>query len=290
MLWKAVASRPPESMLGAPLGMGFLQLYEMLTGSCTVKVGKHDDSLTVATLLWHYYGDAHDRNRLWSSLISLLVHNRGAVDAVPRFKDNRGTKIPTFLGSVTEEQPVSPLNELLADLVKTLRELEEAGSLTVPADPATYPSWPEPTEAERTVTVYATHNDDKAARRPRTTDFMCDKRTLRLPNFALLRERLGFEDVSQGLLGIATSDLADMAGTPLSQLRPAEYFTAAEKGAGDGVGKGLPFNVTEHPDAKSPVAKQMEARLIEDCQCYAKQQVLSLSPQRQRSVGSGPLL
>ena len=56
MLWKAVASRPPESMFGVLLGMGFLRLYEMLTGSCTVKVGKHDDSLTLATLLWHYYG------------------------------------------------------------------------------------------------------------------------------------------------------------------------------------------------------------------------------------------
>ena len=73
---------------------------------------------------------------------------------------------------------------------------------------------------------------------PRTTDFMCDRRRLRLPDFALLRERLGFNDVSQGLLGITTSDLGDMAGTPLSQLRPAEYFTAAEKGAVDGSAKG----------------------------------------------------
>ena len=81
--------------------------------------------------------DAHNRNQLWSLLISLLVHNRGAVDAVPRFTDNPGTKIPTFLGSVTEQQPVSPLNELLADLVRILWEPQEAGSLTVPADPRT---------------------------------------------------------------------------------------------------------------------------------------------------------
>lgn len=39
-LWGVSTSKPPESMLGAPLGLGFIALYEMLTGTSTVKVTK----------------------------------------------------------------------------------------------------------------------------------------------------------------------------------------------------------------------------------------------------------
>ena len=117
-----VCAQHPESMTGAVCRMGFLFLYEMLSGSCRIKVGANDDSLTIARLLWHYYGDAHDKT-LWSSIISLIVANPHIRTLLPRFRDNRTSKTEVFLGTMTDSAPISPLNTLLLELVPIMQSM-----------------------------------------------------------------------------------------------------------------------------------------------------------------------
>jgi len=124
-----IAADPPESMSGASRRLGFLFLYEVLSGSVRIKVGENDDSMTIARLMWHYYADAH-QNNLWSSIISIILANPGIRSRLPIFRDNRKSKGMNFLGVVSDEQPISPLSVLMHELVPILTSLQ--GSLKLP--------------------------------------------------------------------------------------------------------------------------------------------------------------
>lgn len=133
--------------------------------------------------MWHLYGDAHE-DKLWQSIVSILVNNPSVVDALPKFKDTRGNKTTTFLGQPTEEAPISPLHNLLFDLIPVLRALKEGDALITPPSADSFSQWPNP--APENVVVYATLNDEKARRRPRTTNFQRSSRIVRIPDVSLL--------------------------------------------------------------------------------------------------------
>lgn len=123
--------QPPESMLGARDGRGFVFLYGLLVNSVRAKVRGHDDRVTTARLMWHYFEGAHTRGNIWSSVISIVLANPDLVDALPKFVDSRTNKSDVLLGRKTEEQPNCPLDDLMNNLIPILEAVHSSGDLKV---------------------------------------------------------------------------------------------------------------------------------------------------------------
>jgi thiol-disulfide isomerase/thioredoxin len=128
-----------ELMNGFKCQLGFLFLYNVLTGSVKIRVGSNDDSWTIARLLWHYYGDGQGSS-LWSSIISIFLANPHLRDFLPVFRDNRKSKTELLLGMCTDEAPICPVNDLLRELVPILQStLPSLAMPTIPRKSAPRP-------------------------------------------------------------------------------------------------------------------------------------------------------
>ena len=269
-----MVAKPEESMMGATLGLGFISLYEILTGTSRVKVGANADNATMATLMWHYYGDAHQKG-LWQSVVSLLVHNPFVIDALPKFRDSRTNKTALLLGKVTEEQPVSPLDQLMESLIPMLQAIADEDALGAPVEIASFAVLEDPTVEQRTITVFASVDDDRASRRPGTSDYLCDSRKLVAPDLAFIKlwqqEQQGglSAEVVEQVLTLSSDDLNILGTQPLSCLDLPKYVVEeATHQPDDQVNLDLPFDISKHPAAKVPVAKDMISRLTSDMKHY----------------------
>ncbi len=262
-IMQIMVSKPPENMSGSTLGLGWLFLYQVLTGSIKLKVGGNDDSVTMARLLWHYYGDAHQRS-LWSSVLSILTLHPGLCELLPKFKDNRPRKTQTIMGKSNDQHPVCPLDELMKGLVPMLQSAVSSVKLPDLASPPFVPLL-HPSEQQRTVAVKWTLCDDWAKRRPKITDFMCTTRKLVSPNLTLLcaSEPHEHNQKLQKLLAVSATDLAVFATLPLACLGLSTYIKDSENKQ---VSRSfvMPFDVSKHPEASAPVCKQMISRLETD--------------------------
>jgi len=269
-----------EGMTGDPSHHGFLFLYEAFTGSIRCKVGAHDDSFTMARLLWHYYDGAHKRGSVWSSVLSLIASNPMLLEMLPHFRDTRRVKVPVLLGKKTDEQPDCPLDNLMQDLIPILESLAGTDYITPPLDVSSLPKLQPPSADERTVVVYSTVNDDRALRRPKISNFMCDSRRLLLPDLELLLQlaqhsrspgvRLS-EQQLRSSLAADEATLKSISGQPLAGLGLDQFVTSAAIAESERVSLSMPFDVSAHPEAHTPVAVQMTARLHADLKNYEDQ-------------------
>jgi len=212
---------------GSGLAMSFLFLYEAFTGSTSMKVASKNDSMMMARLLWHYYTDAHQPGSIWASLCSLLAAYPGIRAILPKFRDGRSNhNDPNLFGSPTDQHPVSPLDNLMQELLPVMVSL--VGTDFMPSPPA----WlithlPPPSVEERRVMVVSTSDDDRSLRRPRVTDSLCRERELRSPDLnALLALDEGEEengaqrrkDVFRRLFSALPQDIPCFAGQPLEAI------------------------------------------------------------------------
>lgn len=180
---------------------------------------------------------------------------------------------------MTEQQPQCPLDELMQKLIPSLQSLEAAGDLQRPTDPKTFSQWAEPDEATRTVTVVEFIEDDRAMRRPGMADCLHDSHTLRIPNLDVLRARLAPEDhenldrMAACMVSLGEVELASLAAAPLSVVDIERYVKEVPKRAADEpeVKLVVPFDVSDHPDAKTAAAKRVAQRLHEDMSNYESQ-------------------
>ena len=255
-----MVAEPKEAMMGGMLGLGFLTLYEILTGTCKTKVGANMDNATIAMLMWHYYGDAH-QNGLWQSVISLLVHNPFVIEALPKFRDTRTNKTAMILGKVTEEQPVSPLDQLMENLVPMLQAIADEDALQAPEQ--NFATLNEPTAEQRTIKVFASVDDDRASRRPGTSDYLCANRQLSTPNLTSI---LQGDPAAQEILRLSPEALRTLGTQPLGCLDLDKYVI--EETPSKKVELELPFDISGHPAAKAPEAKEMIDRLSTDMKHY----------------------
>ena len=275
---QVMSCNPQESMLGATVGFGFVGLYEMLTGTTKIKVGANDDRRTIAKLLWHYFGDGHTPNTVWSSIISMMVHCPEFVtdEVFPKFKDTRRSKTAMLLGKPTEEQMDCPLGDLMDKLIPVLTEMNDEGALDGPADVSTYTQLEPPTEEELSLPVFQSVEDERALRRPGTSDYLCESRTLAALDQAVLLPWVdaATDDGStlqavQAILSTSAQELDDLAVQPLRCLGLDQFVKEErERGPDDQVTLEVPFDLSDHASAKTPVAKQMLDRLATDTKDY----------------------
>ena len=264
----------PESMLGQH-GLGFLFLYNVLSGVTKVKVGANDDGHIIGRLMWHYFQDAHQKGSLMSSVISILASHPVLLEAgLPRFKDTRKNRGPAFFGSVSDAHPESPLHNLFSELAPFLGFIGyEALAVPLQYEPLHLPA---PSPDELRTTVYSTVEDDRGRRHPKISDCMYRTRVLESPDFQVLSklDAEGSEEhFAEELTQRLSADIQFFATSPLECLGLATFIRSEKREGPGGVAVTLtpPFDVSQHPEADSPVAQEMQKRLEDDLKNYEAQ-------------------
>ena len=155
-----------ETFQGDGGNLGFLFLYNLLSGDLRVKVTGNDygsftssrhhygsknyghgtvgtDSHRFATLLLQLYQDCRQTS-LAASVINVLVRNRQVSPRIPKFKDTRlNNRSSFFMGWTDEIETVSPLANLFEKLVPLMARLKRQGALHFPPSPP-HPELPSP--------------------------------------------------------------------------------------------------------------------------------------------------
>lgn len=115
-----------------------------------------------------------------------------------------------------------------------------------------------PSAEDRTVTVVQFVEDDKAVRRPATTDCLLTARTLQLPDAHANAARdidvdsASTPSITAVLDGLSTESLHMFANQPLDELGLSRFVTThlVHEGEEDTTLLEVPFDVAEHPDAQ----------------------------------------
>jgi hypothetical protein len=129
-----------EDMAGHALSLGFLFLYELLTGTKSAKFLTTDCSASVAVLLFELYSDKTESSFL-SSILSLMCRYPQLRDQMPRFRDTRQMKRTTIRAAADDLDPISPLGTLISACLGVL-EAEMADLLIDAPEYDTHPLQP----------------------------------------------------------------------------------------------------------------------------------------------------
>lgn len=161
-------------------------------------------------------------------------------------------------------------------LIPALQSLEASGDLQRPQDPKSFTQWTEPDESARTVTVVEFIEDDRAMRRPGMTNCLNDRLVLRPPNLNVLKARFAVADhecLDRLTVQVQTMALSSFAGAPLTVLGIEDYVREIPlRAEGEPAVKlVVPFDVSEHPDAKTAAAKRIAERMETDMVNYESQ-------------------
>jgi thioredoxin-like negative regulator of GroEL len=198
-----------ESMSGKEAGFGFLFLYALLSGDMrcriiggtegsrgsyggygpqpynsggsysyggkTVSTGSND-SHRFALLVTQLYSDKHTKS-LPASIINVLGRNRQVSLRMPKFKDTRkATQTPFYNGWIDENEPRSPLADLMGKVVPMMTVMKRKGTFHFPPPPphAELPAPPTSTK----VKLFDCQAPNVDWDRPELSDFGCENRVL----------------------------------------------------------------------------------------------------------------
>ena len=122
-------------MSGESCKLGFLFLYNLLSGRLRVRICGGNDSHRLATLMSQLYFDRKDKTMM-NSVVNVLIRNPAFCARLPRFKDTRKmSRVPRFNGWTDDREPVSPLHNLFQALVPQLREYGDMKIVRYPPPP-----------------------------------------------------------------------------------------------------------------------------------------------------------
>eukprot|EP01083_Nonionella_stella_P030773 84290_1 len=278
-LWPGV-----EDLHGNAFHMGFLFLYEMFTGTIKVRICSEDDSHSFASLLSYLYHDMTDPGLL-TSILNICLHNPTLCAVMPKFKDNRQMKLEKFNSWRDDEEPNSPLDDLLSQVLSFLATY--GPNLHWPDSPSDFAELLPPPETvdipEYVIRQARADADgeeiiaDRSSLIPAITNFACSQRAL---TPLTLHPGGGITKEEARLLSVDAETLANFSGRPLEPIRVNEFVTNLNRTDRHlqplpGV---LPFDVTAHPCAQSKVAQDMVSRLKADAKIHASLQNTGIAP------------
>lgn len=197
-----------ETFRGDGCGLGFIFLYNLLSGETRVKVLGSDygsssygsmmgggaqsfmryggntsltntnDSHRFATLIAQLYSDRRSKS-LPASVVNVLVRNRQVSMKMPKFRDTRKTQSAFHVGwSEDDSNRQSPIADLFSKLVPLMVSLKRKGALHFPPPPPhpELPSLPTATVIPANLKVNADCQTFVERAIPEISDFGCDAR------------------------------------------------------------------------------------------------------------------
>jgi len=205
-----------------------------------------------------------DDNAMMPSILNILSRNPDLAKRLPKFEDKRKLKNEKINGWIEETETVSPLDDLFSMLIPILLSAMEGD---VHLAPESYERLPPPLTH-----VAVTQEANRDWLLPVLSDFMCEERTLNTiePKQATSAEHRRVPET----LTLDGHTRHAFASGPLSELDLDKYviFLSRDQLRRDPVSSALPFDVSQHSQAKSAVALSMIARLENDMKIYADQQ------------------
>ena len=263
-------------MSGHAAHCGFLFLYELLTGTKSLKVLKDDVSASAAALLFEMTSDKEVEGAM-TSILSLMCRFPRLVPLMPKFKDDRKFKTNTIKAVGDESNPTSPLGSLLGaclavihnEIADIIVDVDE--SVAGPASP------PQVCQLSRSPLPREQHGVSMAARVrteswviPTISDYSCGSREL--------AEIPSLRDCDALLLG--GSEIEAFSTLPLRQIGLDSYLrhVTRQQSNCEPVSGELPFDLGRHDHAQSAVARSMLERLRGDALEYAKSQNSGTTP------------
>jgi thiol-disulfide isomerase/thioredoxin len=204
-----------ESLRGESCGLGFIFLYNLLSGESRVKVvssgyggyggyegygnsgggsggyykyggrttgGSSNDAHRLAMLISQLYSDRQIKS-VAGSVINVLARNRQVSLRMPKFKDNRRAQNPFFVGWIDDNEVSSPLADLFSKLAPMMQTLKRKGTFHFPPGPP----HPEMAAPPKTVSIPAqpdivqtpeTPNVFTERLIPEISDYGCEERVI----------------------------------------------------------------------------------------------------------------
>jgi len=240
--------------------MGFLFIYELLTGSKTAKILSTDISRSLAVFLTELLQDK-TQDSLLPSILNIMCKNPFLTSLLPKYNDDRTFKNTTVKAAADDQNPVSPLGALLMQVLSVFQEQISM----IMGDFNSWEEKPAPVAVLCSVMSLA----DMKWTLPIISDFSCSRR--------LLSELKPTGDAS---LSLSSEELNDFSSTPLSALGVQEYTTHVSRhDAGlPEINDQLPFDVSRHNQAQTAVAVSMLTRLKKDMKEFANAENSNMLP------------
>ncbi len=259
-----------EDQAGNSKKCGFLFIYELLTGTKTAKVLNDDVSIELATLLFELMNDK-DQPGVLTSILSTLCKFPSLIPLMPKFKDDRQYK-NTLIKAAGDEGngSNSPLLNLLNSCIEVLQQqIENVMSETVEYNdhPITPPASTKVLNNKLLLQTKDTLFNSKTRAAawiiPKVSDFSCNTRDL-----------IDINSLNEHSLNISRADLEFFSSTPLGIINIDDYIQHVSRDVLglSPIGETIPFDVSNHEQSKSAVAKSMLDRLKLDTLDYAKSQ------------------
>ena len=240
---------------GGKNNLGFLFFFELLTGTLNIRVYSEDNTYQLACLLIRLLPlkDTALRKGVMQSIVKMLAFNPHTAQDTnfPKFQDTRTFKLSKMIQAGS-----SVFNTLLKNVRKYMTT-SAANTVRWPTEPKV---WTPPTTS--TVPDAEALARDRRWLCPRIADYGCSKRTFAPADSAEVK---GVE--------ISTVDIKAFSGFPLFPIHLSSYCSAItrESRGLTAIDPVVPFDVSNHPYAKSHVAVQMIERLTEECALFAEQ-------------------
>ena len=249
-----------EDTTGRYGNLGFLFIYELLTKTKTAKFLSRDISDSLAIFLFELLADKNEETLL-PSILSLMCRLPYLRDLMPKFKDTRVFKNTTMKAYADDQNPISPLGTLLSEILDILQT--QISNIM-----GSFEQWSDiPPNPLTTCSINLTDLVNWVV--PKITDFSSSRRVL---------SEISVDKCSQFniefLLSTKLDDLQNFAGKPLGSIdlhQITRFVTRSDCGL-PLLQPEIPFDVSEHPQAKTYVARSMISRLTKDVKEYALSQ------------------
>lgn len=242
-----------ENSLGMGCKLGFLFLYELLTGTKRAHMLQQDVSRSLATLLFELTSDK-DEESLLPSIISLLCRFPHLAARMPKFNDDRYIKTAQINAYSDDANPISPLGRLLSEILEIL----QTEITNIMMDFEDYPG--RPISSPNTCEVPTIR--DMNWMLPHISDYSCSKRAF---------SDISANDMIPKQLSLSYAEIENFASLPLAAINISTY--ASDISRSDAklplISGTFPFDVSKHRYAQTTVAASMLTRLERDVREYA---------------------
>jgi hypothetical protein len=262
-----------ENTPGAYANLGFLFLYELLTGTKKVKLIDPDCSRSFAVLLAQLLSDIGEAAFL-PSILSMMCRYPHLIELMPKFKDNRKFKNTTISASDPSDDGdgVGPLASLVAGCLSVLQAEIYNIMLMNNVSDAIGKTFVPPNDEPVNISVDAL-SVLEAERKwivPQISNYSNSLGTLRA-----LRDG----GVSPSL-ELSEGDVESFTTQPLKSIQLHEYirFVSPAELQRSVISDALPFDVSKHRISNTAVAHSMLKRLETDTAEYAHAMNHDLKP------------
>jgi hypothetical protein len=263
--------RHDEPSSGVTASLGFLYLYELLTGTKVVKLLDTDCSKSFATLLSQLLSDINEAQFL-PSIISMMTRYPYLVPLMPKFKDTRQYKTTRMLASdpadetKTGDQP-GPLGSLLTSCVSVLQS-EIYNIMTIGQTPAHSTMFPVPKDDSVAIAVPPLEEIEKSRSWviPTVSDYSKSSADMEAITCDLATDL----DIPAEL-HLSRADVESFVSQPLKPINLEQFicYMSSKDLNLNSIADELPFDVSSHTVAHSAIARSMLARLKADVAEYA---------------------